>query len=58
MKGEAIEQESNIYKYYGVSFEEVHLLEDSGECNYGDSAEFKTFADCVAYEKNRSLNQS
>ena len=39
---------------YSLSLEEVHRLEESGECtNYGETAQFKTYADCVADEQKR-----
>ena len=52
LRGQAIEQESYDSKYYGISFEEIHRLEESGECTqYGEGAKFKTYADCVAHEQ-------
>ena len=54
LKGQAIYFEKDNTKYYDISFEEIHRLEESGECtNYGDEAEFKTYADCVAYEQEQ-----
>ena len=54
LKGEAITFGNNITKFYSIGFEEIHRLEESGECtNYGDEAEFKTYADCVAYEQEQ-----
>ena len=54
LKGDAIGFESKHEKYYSISFEEIHRLEESGECtNYGEGAEFKTYADCVAHEQDQ-----
>ena len=37
--------------FYNIALTEVHWMEESGECtSYGDEAEFKTYADCVAAE--------
>ena len=54
IKGEAFGFENEIAKYYQISFEEIHRLEESGECtNYGEGAEFKTYADCIAHEQEQ-----
>ena len=49
--GPSISPEQHTIIHYSISFEEVHWLEQSGECAiYGDDAKFKTYADCVAKE--------
>ena len=54
LKGEAFGFEKKTEKYYSISFEEIHRLEESGECtNYGEEAEFKTYADCIAHEQEQ-----
>ena len=54
LKENYIETSKFVIKYFGIDFEEIHLLEKSGECtNYGDDAEFKTYADCVANDQEK-----
>ena len=54
LKGEAFGFENGIEKYYSISFEEIHRQEESGGCtNYGEGAEFKTYADCVSHEQDQ-----
>ena len=49
MTGDPIASEQGSHLSYLVEFEEVHWLEESGECtNYGEGAEFKSLAHCVA----------
>ena len=54
MTGDGIDIKLGEKKLYAVKFEEVHWMEESGECtSYGDEAEFNTYADCVAIEQKR-----
>ena len=54
VNGDAIEQQQNLRKAFSINFEETHWLEESGECtNYGEGADFKTFADCLANEHEK-----
>ena len=54
LKGEDFGFENGNEKYYSISFEEIHRLEESGECTkYEEGAEFKTYADCVAHEQDQ-----
>ena len=49
MTGDPIASKQGYRLSYLVEFEEIHWLKESGECtNYGEGAEFKTIADCVA----------
>ena len=53
MVGGSLENKEG-HNFYLVDFEEIHWLEESGECtNYGEEAAFKTFADCVATEQEQ-----
>ena len=54
LNGDEIEPEKYFWKTFSINFEETHWLEESGECtNYGEGAEFKTFADCLANEHEK-----
>ena len=54
MAGDFIKSTAYSNKYFAIEFEEIHRLEESGECtNYGDGTEFKTYADCVANEQEK-----
>ena len=54
MTGDPIASEQGFTKTYLVEFEEIHWLEESGECtNYGEATEFKSFADCVADQQEK-----
>ena len=49
-----VTHDAGILPYYFLTIEEVYMLEESGECkNYGETAKFKSFADCVADEQKR-----
>ena len=51
LRGESIKIEDNKARYYRISFEEVHWLEEAGDCiNYGNGAQYMSYADCVAQE--------
>ena len=54
MTGDTIESEKGSEKSYLVDFEEIHWMEESGECTiYGEGAEFRSLADCVANEQEQ-----
>ena len=56
VKGEPIKHGYSYSKYYGISFEEIHRLEESGDCtNYREGAKFKTYADCVSHEQEQTF---
>ena len=54
MTGDTLESEKGSQKSYLVDFEEIHWMEESGECTiYGEGAEFRSLADCVANEQEK-----
>ena len=51
LRGESIKIGDNKARRYKISFEEVHWLEETGDCiNYGYGAQYMSYADCVAQE--------
>ena len=51
LRGEPIKIGDEKTRHYKISFEEVHWLEEAGDCiNYGDGAQYMSYADCVAQE--------
>ena len=53
-QGDRIVSERDFVKSYAIEIEEVHWMEENGEClKYGKDTKFPTYADCVAneYEK-------
>ena len=51
LSGDLIDIEDKKARFYSISFEEVHWLEDAGECiAYGEEAQYLSYADCVAKE--------
>ena len=59
LHGDIIEMGNKTDKFYDVSFEEVIVMnEEEGECtSYGEGAEFRTYADCVASKGIKCLYQ-
>ena len=50
-KGEKIETMRDSSVHFSLALEEIHWMEDNGECaNYGEGKEFTTYAECVAEE--------
>ena len=51
LRGDPIKIEDRKARHYRISFEEVHWLEEAGDCiNYGEGAQYMSYADCVAQE--------
>ena len=51
LTGDTIETDTES-KVYTIDFQEIHWMDD--QCtNYGDSAAFKTYADCIADEQEK-----
>ena len=58
LRGESIKIEDGKARYYRISFEEVHWLEEAGDCiNYGNGAQYMSYADCVAQEHAEIFKQ-
>ena len=54
LEGEQLQISTKVQKIFSITLEEYYMTEESGECkNYGEGAEFRTFADCVADEHKR-----
>ena len=57
MKGDILKAEFGKTSVYTITIEEVHRMEESGKCtSYGDGAEFRTYADCIA-NKQKNIFQ-
>ena len=58
LRGEPIKSGDKKTRHYKISFEEVHWLEEAGDCiNYGDGAQYMSYADCVAQEHAEIFKQ-
>ena len=54
LKGDAITADLNERAIYQIRLEEVHRIEQFGECtNYEEGAKYQTYADCVADEQEK-----